>query len=595
MGRAGIVMGLEVSRLARNNTDWHRLLEICALGDTLILDEEGVYNPKDFNDRLLLGLKGTMSEAELHAIKARLVGGQINKAKRGDLKISLPTGFVYNEKGEVILDPDKQVQEMIRFLFKTFRRVKSGHGVVKVFRENGLKFPMRLKQGFNKGELVWKKLDEHQTRQILRNPRYAGAFSYGKSRAYKNIEGKYSIKNLPREEWMVLIKDSHPGYISWEEYEKNVQQLKENAKAHGKESRKCPPREGPALLQGIAVCGKCGKKMTVRYHVRKEGIFPNYVCQREAVQKAEKVCQDIAGFGIEEAISQILLEVVNPVTLEVALSVQKEIQSRLEEVRKLRKQKVEKSKYEADIARRRFMQVDPDNRLVVNVLEAEWNEKLRALESAKKEYELQCKTDQMMFDEEKKKKILALASDFPKLWKDPRTPSREKKRMVRLILEDVTLIKEEKNITVHIRFKGGAAKSLVLRVPMMIWEKNRTKPEIVREVDALLEDHTYETIAQILNERYPDPEKVYTGRKIALIRRNYGLKRRYDRLREKGLLTQKEISKILGTNEITVRIWRDQGFLKAHPYNDKNECLYEDPGENPPEKMQGVKFSKRKK
>src|ERR1700727_745134 len=241
VGRAGIVLGLEFSRLARNCADWHRLLEICALTDTLILDEDGVYDPAHFNDRLLLGLKGTMSEAELHVIRARLQGGILNKARRGELQCPLPVGLVYNVNDEPVLDPDQQVQESIRFFFETFRRTASACAVVKAFREKELLFPRRLKKGPNKGDLGWAELPHSRALHILHNPRYAGAFVYGRSRTRNNPNGGVSYTRLPREQW-TLLKNTHPGYISWEQYEENLLRLRENAQAIGADRRKSPPR-----------------------------------------------------------------------------------------------------------------------------------------------------------------------------------------------------------------------------------------------------------------------------------------------------------------------------------------------------------------
>lgn len=218
IGKAGIVLGLEVSRLARNSTDWHRLLEICALTDTLILDEDGVYNPAHFNDRLLLGLKGTMSEAELHVLRARLQGGILNKARRGELKSPLPVGFAYDAEDRVILDPDKQVQQTLRFFFETFHRTGSACAVVKEFRQQALLFPRRLKKGPHKGDLLWAEMEHSQVLRVLHNPRYAGAFIYGRTRTRKKPDGKESWSKLPREQW-VLVPGMHAGYITWEEYE----------------------------------------------------------------------------------------------------------------------------------------------------------------------------------------------------------------------------------------------------------------------------------------------------------------------------------------------------------------------------------------
>ena len=593
MGRAGIVMGLEVSRLARNCAEWYRLLEICALTDTLILDEEGIYNPQDFNDRMLLGLKGTLSEAELHAIHARLQGGKLQRAQQGELKTRLPTGFVYTASGDVVRDPDQQVRQTFDLFFQTFRRITSAHGLVKAFRQQEITLPRRIRTGIHQGELVWVEAEESRVRAILRNPRFAGAYVYGRTKTTKTVDGRYRTKALARDQWYSFIKEAHEGYISWEEYEHNLQCLRDNAQAHGKERRKSPPREGPALLQGLVICGLCGRRMTVRYHSRKRGLVPNYVCQKAAVSKADKVCQDIAGDGIDAMISDLILESMNPVALDVALRVQQEIQSQLDETDRLRRQRVERARYDADLARRRYIQVDPENRLVADVLESEWNAKLRELSVAQDEYERQRAADQVGLDGRSHEQIVALAADFPSVWKNPNTPCRERKRLVRLMIEDVTLVKTGKTISAHIRFKGGAQKSVELRVPKIVWELHQHAPEVVAEVDRLLDKYTDAHIATLLPTRCPQARDRYTAQHVSRMRRSYGLKSRYDRLREAGMLTQKEMSALLGMCEMTVRIWRKHGLLTAHRYNDKPEYLYEHPGETLPVKMQGVKFSAR--
>jgi DNA invertase Pin-like site-specific DNA recombinase len=294
MGQAGIVLGLEVSRLARNSSDWHRLLEICAISDTLILDEDGLYDPSHFNDRLLLGLKGTMSEAELHVLRARLQGGLMNKARRGELKLPLPVGLVYNAQDHVVLDPDQQVQESLRTFFRTFERTGTATATVRFFREESLLFPRRLRRGVRKGELVWGPLGYNRALQTLHNPRYSGTYVWGRFRVCK-VNRRKTPRKLPQDQWEVLIPDAHPGYIGWQQYQRNLQRLQENAQGHGSDRRKSPPREGPALLQGLVVCGVCGRRMTLRYHTRQGRLTPTYLCQREAIEHAQPICQSIPG------------------------------------------------------------------------------------------------------------------------------------------------------------------------------------------------------------------------------------------------------------------------------------------------------------
>jgi DNA invertase Pin-like site-specific DNA recombinase len=594
LGRAGIVMGLEVSRLARNSMDWHRLLEISALTDTLILDEDGVYDPAHFNDRLLLGLKGTMSEAELHVLRARLQGGIRNKARRGELFVRPPMGFVYSADGKLVVDPDQQVQQSVRLLFETFRRTGSAMATVRLFAVQELPFPRRVHTGPNKGDLAWAGLEHSRALRILHNPRYAGAFVYGRTHARRTVEGDYVIEDVPREEWEVLIRGAHVGYIDWDEYEQNQRRLRDNCQAYGEDRRKSPPREGPALLQGLLICGRCGKRMTVRYHSRRGQLFPDYVCQREGIENAEPACLHVPGAGIDETVGNILVEAVTPVALEVALAVQQELQSRLAEADRLRHQQVERARYEAELARRRYLRVDPDNRLVADSLEADWNDKLRLLGEAQECCERQRAEDRKLVNDQQRAAVLSLATQFPQLWRDPSTPDRERKRMVRLLLEDVTLNRED-HLTLHLRFKGGGQRTVQLPLPLRSWEQRQTRQEVVAEIDRLLDQHTYPEIATILNNRgnRSGEGKPFTARIVARLQRSYHLKPRYDRLRNAGLLTVEEMAKVLEVHPQRVKIWNRYGLIRGHAYNGKNDCLYEHPGENPPRKAQGVKMSKR--
>jgi DNA invertase Pin-like site-specific DNA recombinase len=437
MGEVGVVLGLEVSRLARNSSDWHRLLEICALANTLILDEDGLYDPSHFNDRLLLGMKGTMSEAELHVLRARLIGGQLAKARRGELETPLPVGLVYDAIGKVVLDPDQSIQDALRQFFETFERTGSATATVRSFRERGLLFPRRLQSGAHKGEVVWGALLHYRALNVLKNPRYAGAFAYGRTKAKKTLQGTEHRHRLPREEWHTLIFDAHPGYITWDEYDQNVARLRANAAAYGSDRLAGPPREGPALLQGLAICGRCGGRMTIRYYIRHGQSVPEYCCQSAGIQRAERVCQRVMGADVDRAIGELLVESMTPLALEIALSVQDELANRADEADRLRRHQVERARYETELAQRRYLRVDPDNRLVAATLEAEWNHKLRAQEAAQDDYERQRAADTLL-DEEKRQRVLALATNFPRLWRDPDTPARERKRMARLLIEDVT-------------------------------------------------------------------------------------------------------------------------------------------------------------
>ena len=331
LGHAGIVLGLEVSRLARDNIDWHRLLEVCATTNTLILDEDGLYSPQDHNDRLLLGLKGAMSAAELHVLRSRLRGGILSQAQRGALKLPLPAGFVYDTDRSVVLDPDAEVRNSIRLLFSTFDRTGSSWGVLRHFEERGLTFPLREGRGYSPGPVQWRPLTATRVRSILRNPRYAGAFAYGRTRRGSSPNGS-RIEKLGAEDWTVLIQDAHPGYITWQQYQRNVRTLEGNART----SLQGAAREGATLLQGIALCGVCGRNLIMQYHGGKRRSHARYACNGGTGQHRTPRCQSMSARHVDRAIGQLLLGLVAPVTLEVALSVQAEMQARDDEVAVLR-------------------------------------------------------------------------------------------------------------------------------------------------------------------------------------------------------------------------------------------------------------------
>ena len=586
MGRVGIVMGLEVSRLARNSSDWHRLLEICALSKTLILDQDGFYDPTDFNDRLVLGLKGTMSEAELHVMRGRLRGGILSKARRGELRQRLPVGLLYDEQGRVTLDPDEQVQRSIRLLFATFQRTGAACATVRAFDEQGLRFPLRLHCGPRKGELHWKPLTDGRAANVLHNPRYAGAYAYGRRQQQRNgVDGTVAMVPLPREQWQVLIIDAHVGYITWEQYEEHQQQMARNDRCPAV-ARPYPPREGPALLQGLAVCGICGAHMSVRYHVRRGRVHPYYTCKGAGNTQSRPRCQSIPGVKVDAAIGKLLCEVVTPVALDAALAVQEELQSRIAEADRLRLKQVERHQYEADLARQRYMQTDPNNRLVADALETDWNEKLRRLAVSQEEYERRRQEDRVQFDATKQARIRALATDFPRLWHDEKTPARERKRMARLIIADVTLIKDTV-IAVHVRFKGGATRSFHLPPPRMSWEDRKVSAEVVKEIDRQLDDHTYREVAAILNgkQMVSGTGQPFDGERVKRVARARSLTSRRQRLRALGLLTLKELAEKLGVCQSTVKIRRAAGRLgvRAYRIDDVGRYMYDNPDNAPSE------------
>lgn len=580
MGHAGIVLGLEVSRLARNNADWHRLIELAALSHTLILDEDGIYDPAHFNDRLLLGLKGTMSEAELHILKSRLQGGILNKARRGELELPLPIGLTYTTDGRVVLDPDRQIQDTVRLLFDTFREAGSACAVVRRLRGQKILFPRRIRRGIGKGDVLWSAIDHSRVLQILHNPRYAGAFAYGRTRTAYNAKLKTVQLHVQQSNWQVCIPDAHEGYISWAEYERNQAALAHNASGFSPGLRGRMPRHGSALLQGRMLCGRCGARMRVHYEPLHGKLQPYYVCNEAVVREAGKHCQWVRGAPVDEAISALLLQTVAPAAIEVALAVQQEIAQRVEQAAALRESQLQRARYEAELARRRYLKVDPENRLVADALEADWNARLRQLDTLQREHERQREADRTLLDEPARQRIMALASDFPRVWNDEHTSAVERKRMLGLLIEDVTLIVDQQ-VDVHVRWRGGRTQSLAVERPQPMSRVRKTRPEVVSIIDELLETSTDRQIAARLNEldhRNWRGES-FTMKKVILIRQTYALKSRFDRLRERGMLTGEEVAKQLNVSTTTIHQLGRQGILKRHLYGNNCRCLYEPPGD----------------
>lgn len=575
MGQVGIVLGLEVSRLARNNADWHRLIELAAMSETLILDEDGVYDPAHFNDRLLLGLKGTMSEAELHVLKARLQGGIRNKARRGELAIPLPIGLAYQDTGDIVLDPDQRIREAVQFLFDTFRDTCSAMSVVKRFQREALEFPRRIRRGIGKGTVLWGKLDHSRVLQILHNPRYAGAFVYGRTKTARTATLRSTQLRVPPEQWQVLIPDAHAGYITWEAFERNQKILQSNAGGFAAGRRGTVPREGVALLQGRVVCGLCGARMRVRYQHVDGALAPYYQCTEASVRRAGKRCQSIRGSHIDRAIGDLLLQTVAPTALNVALAVQDAIADRIAEAERLRETQLEQARYEAELARRRYLKVDPDNRLVADALEASWNEQLRRLDTLQQAHERQRAADGHLLDPIARQQILALAGDFPRVWGDSRIAPIERKRIVALLLEDVTLTKRDE-IIVAVRFRGGQTQTLRLPKPLPMSRIRKTPVDVVRTLEQLLDTCTDREAAARLNElgHRNWRGEPFTLKKVALVRTTYGLRSRHQRLRERGFLTGQQLGEKLGVSPTTIHTWGRRGLLQRECYGNAKRCLY---------------------
>ncbi len=390
--------------------------------------------------------------------------------------------------------------------------------------------------------------------------------------------GKKTFDTLPREQWIALMPDAHPGYISWDTYETNQKLLLANATAHREDRAAGPAREGAALLQGLAICGRCGRRMTVRYHIRRGVEVPDYQCMNRCIQDGGSRCQTVPGAVVDEAVGALLLDTLTPLALEVALTVQTELETRTAEADALRRGHVERARHRADLARRRYLAVDPDNRLVADSLEADWNDALRTLHTAHQDYQRASAAAAVDLTEDRKDKIGSLATDFPALWSNPDTPQRERKRMVRLLVDDVTLHKTDR-IHIHVRFRGGQTHSLVVAIPPKAWQLRQTHPDTLAALDRLLDTRTDAQTAEALNAagHRSGEGKPFTARIVLEARRSNKLPSHAERLRTKGLLTKAELAVRLGVHESTVKSWTKAGILNSHKANDKNERLYEPP------------------
>ena len=465
MGQVGAIFALEASRLARSNQDWHRLLELCAITDTLVVDSDGVYNPGEFNDSLVLGLKGTFAQAELHIIRARLHGGKLNKANRGELRFPLPVGFVY-EDDKIVIDPDKEVQGAVRTVFELFSKEATAYGVVRRFQEAGLHFPRRSYGGVWNGRLIWGRLTHSRVLGVLANPSYAGVYVFGRYQSAKQVspsgEVVTRLRPMPQDAWRVVIRDHHEGYISWDQFVANRHRLATNRT--NSEGLPGPAREGLCLLQGLLICGHCGRRLTVRY-TGSNGIYPMYECgwrRRESV--GPQTCMSVPAPPLDQAITDRVLTAITPVTIELALAALTELEQRDHEIGAQWRMRIERARYEADLAERRYESVDPSNRLIASTLEQRWDaamQRLHDLEAELANFERQTKR---AVTAEQKQQIRQLAEDFPRLWAASTTAPRDRKRILRLLVRDVTVSKgpEPKIIRLHIRWQGGATETLAV-------------------------------------------------------------------------------------------------------------------------------------
>lgn len=482
LGHVGIILGVEMSRLARSCRDWHQLLEVCALFGTLISDLDALYDPSQYNDRLVLGLKGTMSEAELHILKQRMNMGRLHKARRGELGMRPPMGYVRRPSGEIIKDPDEQVQAIVELIFAQFAARGTINGVLQYLVGQGLQMPVRCATGANKGELEWHRPFRMTLSNLLHNPAYAGAYAYGRRRTDPRRQQPGNPRSgrtvTPREKWHVLLKDRFPAYISWEQYEANLEQLEKNqARAFG------APRMGPALLSGLLRCGRCSRRMTVDY----AGKLHRYICASRASDYAEPVCQSLSGSVLDERVSEWVLRALLPSALEVSLHVAKDIEAERRRLEQAWQKQLERAQYEVDRAMRQYTVVEPENRLVARTLEKQLEQKLSEQKTLQHEYARVMAKQPGILSESERDAIRALSADIPSLWDASTTTVVDRQMIIRQLVEQIVLLiqGQSERVEVEITWAGGhKTKTQVIR-PVARLSQLSYFPELVERVRTL--------------------------------------------------------------------------------------------------------------
>ena len=456
--------------------------------------------------------------------------------------------------------------------------------MVKAFARDGLTFPGRHLTGPRAGELYWKPLRHDHVLFVLHNPRYAGAYCYGRRRHVSDADGHLRTFVKPLAEWTTLIPDAHPAFISWEQFETNRARLAANAPARGLDRRAGPPREGPALLQGLIVCGKCGNRMTVGYHARADAsLVPDYSCQREGIAAGTPPCQTMCGSGVDAAVAEFVIAAVTPLAIQAALTVTAELSERAADADRVRAGHVERAHHAADAARRRYLAVDPTNRLVADALEADWNQRLRELADTQHDYDNARRSGVAALTDAQTERIRALASDLPALWNDPATPMRERKRLIRLLVTDVTVIKNAEHIRANIRLPGGQLHQLAVPRPRTAWEQHSTPTSTLAVIDGLLAEHTIDQAVTILNQRGLTGGwgNAFTNASLAHLCRAHNIPTLRERLRAKGMLTVQEIADQLRTTAPIINDWRRRGLITGRRIDGRGACLFH-PGQTAP-------------
>jgi DNA invertase Pin-like site-specific DNA recombinase/predicted DNA-binding transcriptional regulator AlpA len=567
LGHVGIVLGLEVSRLARNNADWYRLLDLCGITDTLIGDAEGVYHPSLFNDRLILGLKGTMSEAELHILRARLDGGIRNKAARGELRRGLPVGFVWGEQdGEVRFHPDEAVTRTIATVFERFAELGSVRRVWLWFLCEQLSFPLRSHPG---DDIRWVPPSYHTIHHVLTNPVYAGAYAYGKNRHERYVDERgvlrKRVRHLPRSQWAVLIPEHHEGYVDWQTHEANLARIASNTRPRPHQPGGAV-REGSALLQGIATCGHCGRRLHTHYQGRNAS--PGYHCPGKNIVNGRGVyCLNIGGVQIDNAVAQAVLDALQPAGLQASLLAAEQLENSHDAALEQWRLAVERARYEAERAERRYRATEPENRLVARGLETEWEQRLGELKQAEAELARREQQRPRELSPDERNAVFRLGQDLQRVWHAPTTAARDQKELLRTLLEEVIIAahRDEHRAHLTLRWRGGVLTELDVDRPRTRRAPIRTDEDTVALVRRLAEHYPDAVIAGILNRQGKSTAygHRFTANRLGTLRRHWDIPRFEPRTKpsQGELVNIKQAANILGIAPSTIHRWLNAGFI----------------------------------
>jgi len=574
LGQIGIVLAIEISRFARSQSDWYRVLELAAIFHTLIADEDGLYDPQDHNDRLLLGLKGTISEAELWSIRARLLGGKWNKARKGELAWSLPIGLVRESDGRVHFDPDQQVQTTIRTILHQFRVLGSASAVLRYFREHDLRVPRSVPGAEGPAHVIWKTPTYEAIYLILTNPTYAGTYAYGRRKIVPadQTHNLPARRRTPQEEWAVLIPEVFPAYLSWAEYLENQARLAANR------SRFMPGpgavRQGEALLTGIVVCARCGRHLAMLYNTD-----PWYTCLRAKRRYGEPQCQSCKAEPIDRAVTELFLQATQPAQVEAALQALDQLEQERQRLEQLWQQRLERARYEAERAQRQFDRVEPENRLVARELENRWNLALAEVQRLGRSY-AQAQREQLApLNESDRALIRQALTDLPQLWHAATTTGADRKRLLRSLIREVALdgISEPGTIIVHVCWHTGATTTVRVRRPRST-DGLMTDVAILEQIRALALTHSDDQIADVLNAQHLTTRwgKPWTYPRVHQIRVHHHIPSdcpivpRGQETRGDGLVSVNAVARLLNVSRATIDGWVRHGVLFAQHMPGKN-------------------------